>query len=107
LLDVTPDVFNVALGFIRVSFLSIVFVFLDAMFQALMRGVGQTRLPLMIVLGMVALNFILDPFFIFGWRPGPPQGVRGAALATLATQALAALIGIVIFLRRCHGIQPS
>ena len=31
----------------------------------------------------------------------------GAALATLITQALAALFGIVIFLRGRHGIQLS
>jgi Na+-driven multidrug efflux pump len=35
----------------------------------------------------------------------PPQGVMGAALATLITQALAALLGIVIFMRGRHGIQ--
>jgi Na+-driven multidrug efflux pump len=33
--------------------------------------------------------------------------VVGAALATLSTQALAALLGIVIFLRGRHGIQLS
>ena len=107
LLGVAPDVYHGALGFMRVSFIGIIFVFLYAMFQALMRGVGETRMPLMIVLGTVLLNFMLDPLFIFGWGPLPPQGVMGAALATLATQALAALLGIVIFLRGRHGIQLS
>jgi putative MATE family efflux protein len=88
-----------------VSFVGIIFVFLYAMFQALMRGVGQTRMPLLIVLGTVFLNFVLDPLFIFGWGPVPPQGVMGAAIATLITQALAALLGIVIFMRGRHGIQ--
>jgi putative MATE family efflux protein len=77
------------------------------MFQALMRGVGETRMPLMIVLGTVLLNFVLDPLFIFGFGPLPPHGVMGAALATLATQALAALLGIIIFLRGRHGIALS
>jgi putative MATE family efflux protein len=90
-----------------VSFVGIIFVFLYGMFQALMRGVGETRTPLMIVLGTVVLNFLLDPLFIFGWGPLPPQGVMGAALATLATQALAAVLGIAIFLRGRHGIQLS
>jgi len=107
LLGVAPDVFTGALGFMRVSFVGIIFVFLYAMFQALMRGVGETRTPLMIVLGTVVLNFLLDPLFIFGLGPLPPQGVMGAALATLTTQGLAALLGIVIFLRGRHGIQLS
>jgi putative MATE family efflux protein len=107
LLGVAPDVYTGALGFMRVSFVGIIFVFLYGMFQALMRGVGETRTPLMIVLGTVVLNFLLDPLFIFGLGPLPPQGVMGAALATLTTQGLAALLGIVIFLRGRHGIQLS
>ena len=105
LLGVAPDVYSGALGFMRVSFIGIIFVFLYAMFQALMRGVGQTRMPLLIVMGTVALNFILDPLLIFGWGPLPPHGVMGAALATLVTQALAAALGIVVFMRGRHGIQ--
>jgi len=106
-LGVAPDVYAGALGFMRVSFIGIIFVFIYAMFQALMRGIGQTKIPLLIVLGTVILNFVLDPLFIFGWGPFEPQGVMGAAIATLCTQALAALIGIIIFLRGRHGIQLS
>ncbi|QEX16011.1 MATE family efflux transporter [Hypericibacter terrae] len=105
LLGVAPDVHDGALGFMRVSFVGVIFVFLYAMFQALMRGVGQTRMPLYIVLGTVILNFLLDPLFIFGWGPMPALGVVGAALATLVTQALAALLGVIIFLRGRHGIR--
>jgi putative MATE family efflux protein len=107
LLGVAPDVHAGALGFMRVSFVGIIFVFVYAMFQALMRGVGETRTPLLIVLGTVVLNFLLDPLFIFGLGPLPPQGVMGAALATLTTQGLAAALGIGIFLRGRHGIQLS
>ena len=107
LLGVVPEVYDGALGFMRVSFVGIVFVFWYAMFQALMRGIGQTKVPLFIVLGTVILNFILDPLFIFGSGPIPAQGVMGAALATLATQALAAAIGFMILLRGRHGIHLS
>jgi Na+-driven multidrug efflux pump len=50
LIGVAPDVYHGALSFMRVSFVGIIFVFLYAMFQALMRGVGETRIPLVIVL---------------------------------------------------------
>src|SRR4249919_2538158 len=69
LLGVAPDVYAGALAFMRVSFIGIIFVFVYAMFQSLMRGVGQTRVPLAIVFGTVLLNFLLDPLFIFGWGP--------------------------------------
>ena len=106
-MGVAPDVYTGALGFMHVSFIGMIFVFSFAMFQSLMRGVGQTTIPLLIVLGTVLLNFLLDPLFIFGWGPIPPQGVMGAAQATVGTQALAALLGIIVFLRGRHGIQLS
>jgi Na+-driven multidrug efflux pump len=48
---VTPAVYVGALGFMRVSFVGIIFVFTYAMFQALMRGIGQTRLPVTLCWG--------------------------------------------------------
>lgn len=105
LLGVEPDVYHAALGFMRISFVGIVFVFIYSMFQALMRGVGQTKLPLLIVLGTVLLNFILDPLFIFGYGIVPAMGVKGAALATMITQAIAAAIGMGVFLRGRNDIQ--
>jgi putative MATE family efflux protein len=105
LLGVAPGVYKGALGFLRVSFVGILFVFTFAMFQALMRGVGQTRVPLLIVGSTVLLNFLLGPLFIFGWGPVEGHGVMGAAIATLVTQATAALAGVVVFLRGRHGIQ--
>ncbi|WP_339514845.1 MATE family efflux transporter [Pseudomonas sp. RL_15y_Pfl2_60] len=105
LLGVEPNVYDSALGYMRVSFVGVIFVFIFFMFQSLMRGVGQTRVPLLIVLATVLLNFGLDPLFIFGWGPIPGFGVTGAAMATLVTQAIAASLGMWVFLRGRHGIQ--
>jgi len=105
LMGVEPDVFTGAVQFMRVSFVGLVTVFGFAMFQAVLRGVGQVTLPLYIVAGTVVLNFILDPLFIFGWGPIPAQGVAGAAYATLGTQTLAAMIGLAALLNGKYGIH--
>jgi putative MATE family efflux protein len=105
LLRVPQEVRIGALSFMRVSFVGVVFVFIYLMFQALMRGVGQTRLPLFIVFAAVLLNFALDPLFVYGWGPLPGTGVVGAAEATVVTQGLAAALGIGIFIRGRHGIH--
>ncbi|WP_209326594.1 MATE family efflux transporter [Pseudoalteromonas sp. PA2MD11] len=105
LLGVEDQVFGDALKFMHVSFIGVVFVFIYAMFQALMRGIGQTKVPLYIVSGTVLLNFVLDPLLIFGFGDFSGFGVMGAALATLITQSLAAAIGVWVFLRGRHGIQ--
>jgi putative MATE family efflux protein len=105
LLGVAPDVYPGALGFMRVSFIGLIFNFFFFMFQSIIRGVGEVTLPVYIVLGTVALNFALDPLFIFGYGPIPASGVMGAALATLSTQTIAALMGLVILMRGKHGVK--
>ncbi len=105
LMGVAPDVYDGAIGFLRVSFVGLVFNFFFFMFQSLMRGVGEAKLPVYIVLGTVILNFILDPLFIFGWGPFPPLGVMGAALATVGTQSIAAAIGLAVLFGGRYGIH--
>ncbi|WP_096086151.1 MATE family efflux transporter [Agaribacterium haliotis] len=105
LMGVDADVYKDAIKFMRVSFIGVVFVFSFSMFQSLMRGVGHTTVPLLIVLFTVVLNLILDPLFIFGYGPIPAYGVEGAALATIATQSLAAVAGIVVMLQGKYGIR--
>lgn len=105
LMGVASDVFPGARQFMRVSFVGLVFTFGFAMFQAVMRGVGQVTLPLYIVFGTVLLNFALDPLFIFGWGPVPRAGVAGAAAATFGTQSLAAAIGFIVLLNGGYGIH--
>jgi len=96
-----PVVFLNAVSYLKISFLGIIFMFIFFVFQALMRGVGNVKLPMFIVLGTVLLNLILDPLFIFGLGPVPALGVAGAALATVMTQGLSSLVGLLIlFLRK-------
>jgi putative MATE family efflux protein len=104
-MGVQPEVYAGALGFMRVSFAGLVFNFFFFMFQSIMRGVGEATLPVWIVLGTVILNFFLDPLFIFGRLGMPQMGVMGAATATLATQMLAAITGLVILFRGKYGIH--
>lgn len=107
LMGVAPDVYGGALGFMRVSFAGLLFNFLFFMFQSIMRGTGETILPVYIVLGTVILNFALDPLFIFGYGAIPPLGVMGAALATLGTQTIAAIIGLSVLFGGKYGIHLS
>ncbi|CAN5483152.1 MATE family efflux transporter [soil metagenome] len=105
LMGVAPDVYPGALGFMRVSFIGLVFNFTFFVFQAIMRSLGRATLPVWIVAGTVLLNFGLCPLLIFGWGPVPAYGVMGAAIATLATQGIAAIIGVVILRRGMHGVH--
>jgi putative MATE family efflux protein len=70
-----------------------------------MRGVGDVKTPVYIVLGTVILNLFLDPLFIFGHGSIPAFGVSGAAVATIVTQGLAAIIGISLLVKGKYQIQ--
>lgn len=107
LLGAGPDIFEQANQFQRVLFWGLTFSFGFLMFQALMRGVGEVKIPLYINLVTLALNFALDPLFIYGWGPVPGLGVAGSAAATIITQAISLAVGIVVLVRGKSGIKLS
>ncbi len=92
-LGVEQEIFAEADLFQRVIFIGLVFNFGFIMFQSLLRGIGEVRIPLWINAMSLGLNFILDPLFIYGYGPIPGYGVTGAAYSTLATLGLSAIIG--------------
>ena len=107
LMGVGPDIFPLANAFQRVLFLGLAFNFGFLMFQSLMRGVGEVKIPLYINLATLALNFGLDPLFIYGWGPLPALGVEGTATATVCTQVLSVGVGLFILMRGRAGIRLS
>jgi len=105
MMGVEQGVFQDALSYMRISFIGIIFMFGFAVFQSLMRGVGDVKTPMYIVLGTVILNFILDPLFIFGYGSIPAFGVAGAAVASIVTEGLSAVIGISMLFGGKYSIQ--
>lgn len=98
-------VLNQATIYLRYSFIAILGMFVYNIFQGSLRGVGEVKLPMRIILGTVILNFFLDPLLMFGWKFIPSMGISGVALATVITEYLSAIIGVFILLRGKHGIK--
>ena len=105
LMGAEASVFGDAVSYLKISFLGIIFVFGYFVYQSLMRGVGEVKTPMYIVLGTVILNLFLDPLFILGYGPIPAYGVSGAAIATIGTQGLATLIGLIFLFGGKYGIH--
>lgn len=73
--------------------------FLQITFERLLQSTGLS-IYAMISQGTGAIaNIILDPILIFGWLGLPAMGTRGAALATVIGQTLAACVGLFFNLR--------
>jgi len=105
LMKVDSTVFAGAVSYMKISFLGIVFMFAFIVFQSLMRGIGDVKTPMYIIFGTVILNLLLDPLFIFGYGFIPALGVAGAAMASVGTEALSALVGLILLLTGKHQIQ--
>jgi putative MATE family efflux protein len=76
-------------------------------FQSLMRGYGDTLTPMLLMLGTVILNIVIDPLFIFGFWIIPELGVEGAAYATVISRALSLMIGIGMLFTGSKGLEIS
>jgi len=96
---------ELTISYLRITFIGLIFSYLYMMFQSLYRGVGDVKTPFYIVLVTVILNFVLDPIFIMGYGPIKSYGVAGAAYATIITQAIAAILGIILLAKGSGGIK--
>jgi len=70
-------------------------LYMQIIFERLLQSTGKTFYS-MITQGVGAItNIILDPILIFGLFGAPKLGVKGAAIATVFGQLLAATLGII------------
>src|SRR5690554_4410983 len=100
-----PEILSDSVTYFKYSSFGFMFLFMFFVFQSLMRGIGNVWLPMYIVLGTVLLNLILDPLFIFGYGSFEGMGVGGAAIASVITQGISAITGIIILLKGKKGIK--
>ena len=75
-------------------------IFAQFCFERLLQATGRTRLSMMTQLIGALINIVLDPILIFGWFGLPRLEVTGAAIATVAGQIIAAVIGLAVNLRK-------
>ena len=94
-----------AVAYLDIIFGGVAFMFIFFVFTALLRGVGDTKTPMKMMVFSTLFNIILDPFIILGWGFFPQLGVRGAAIATVLSRALAGLYGVYLLFEGKKGIK--
>jgi len=91
--------------YLNIIFGGVTFMFLFFVFSALLRGYGDTKTPMRMMVASTLLNIFIDPFLIFGWSFFPRLGVAGAAYATVFSRAIVGFIGIYILFKGNKGIS--
>lgn len=109
LINTPPEIMELAASYLVWYLGGLVFMFMYNALGAILRGLGDSRTPLLFLVYATVLNIILDPLLIFGWGPFPRMGVAGAALATDVAQAISAILGLYHLYRvnRLISLRPS
>jgi len=88
LLNTPKDTYGLALEYMRILFLGIIGQMLYNMVSGFMRGMGNARTPLYILIAASVTNVVLDLIFIIPLQ----MGVAGAAWATIISQMMSAIL---------------
>ncbi len=99
LLGADQNTLTPALDYLRPLLWGTVFNYLNILFAASLRGVGNTRLAFTVALGMNALNFLFNYALILGNLGFEPRGIAGAAIGTVLSQACAVVVMATILNR--------
>ena len=80
-------------------------VFCQFCFERLLQSTGRTFYAMCTQLTGAIINIIMDPILIFGLFGAPRLEVAGAAIATVAGQIVAALLALLLNLKKNHDIH--
>lgn len=94
-MDTPGDVLEPSILYIRIYFAGIIGNLIYNMGAGILRAVGDSKRPLYFLIASCLTNIVLDVLFVVVFR----MGVAGAALATILSQALSALLVIVVLMR--------
>lgn len=92
LINTPPELLGMAQSYLRIFIAGLIFMFMYNGLSSILRGLGDSRTPLVFLFYATVINIILDPLMIFGVWPFPRMGVAGAALATVIAQAISVLL---------------
>lgn len=92
ILQVPYDIQDIMSEYLKWIFVGIFATFLYNYFSNLLRGIGNSVIPLVFLCVSVILNIGLDLYFVLVLK----QGIRGAAIATVISQYISG-IGLMIY----------
>ncbi len=96
LLQTPPEAFEQALSYVRIASCGILFIFGYNAISAMLRGLGDSKSPLLFISIACLTNIALDLLMVGGMGMGP----AGAALATILSQAVSMCLAILYLTRR-------
>ena len=100
-LQTPPDILDAAVLYLRVYFAGFPFLFMYNILSTMFTSIGESRIPLALLIFSSVLNIFMDLWMVAGLG----LGVFGAALATLIAQGISAVFSLLIFLHRMRRYE--
>ncbi len=91
-----PVLIDLGYQYINIILTGSIAIFIPATFNYILRGEGNTFVPMLTMIIGAVLNMIIDPFLIFGLGPFPQLGVAGAAYATVFSRIIGGIFIIFV-----------
>lgn len=92
----TPDnIMDEAVLYLQIYFAGLPFLFMYNILSANFNALGKSKIPLYLLIFSSILNIVLDLWMVGGLG----LGVKGAAIATVIAQGIAAIVSFIILMR--------
>lgn len=95
-----PQLMKDALLYLRIVSFGLPFVVIMIVVAGVLQGMGNAKTPMRIALIMNFFNIAFSYILIFGNLGVTPLGIRGAAIALVLAQVIAACIGIYVLFNK-------
>ncbi|MFD1176434.1 MATE family efflux transporter [Paenibacillus puldeungensis] len=105
LLGTPEEIMQLATGYLKISVMSFAGLYLSYLISAVLRGIGDTVVPLIFIIISTVINAVLDPLLITGVGSIPRLGLNGAALASLISSGAATILGL-IYVKHKYKKEP-
>lgn len=96
LLGASSELMPHIINYMQIWYIGVIFITVPMIGDGILRGLGDTFTPSVVMLTVGVINIILDPMLIFGMGPFPALGIKGAALATVFARMIAGVVSILI-----------
>lgn len=103
LMNTNADTFDLANEYLTIYFAGITGLLFYNMGAGVLRAIGDSRGPFVLLVISAVINTVLDLVFVLVFK----MGVAGVAYATIIAQAVSAIVVVVMLLKtkECYGIR--